>query len=88
MPDQPKALPGELDTDAAPAIVCGDCRHQVDPEPNGGDAQAAASDVSGDWYCPRCARLACGRRECSECRSVICTDCGAVLELVDELGIG
>jgi hypothetical protein len=88
MPDQPKALPGELDTDAAPAIVCGDCRQRVQPQPHGGDARAASMEDSRDWYCPCCARTARGRRECPECRSAICADCGAVLELVDELGIG
>ena len=39
-------------------------------------------------YCPEC-RAECEHPlVCGDCRAVICNRCGAVLESVDELGIG
>jgi hypothetical protein len=88
MPDQPKIPPRDPVRGGSAGIVCGDCREPVDTAERQGNVRALESRDSGDWYCPYCARLARGRLECAECRAMICGDCGAVLELADELGIG
>lgn len=88
MPDEPKIPPRDHVRAGSVGIVCGDCREPVDPAGREGDARAAESRDSGEWYCPYCAQRAGGRLECTECRAMICSKCGAVLELADELGIG
>lgn len=88
MPDQPKTPPRDSAGAASAGIVCGDCREPVDPAGREGDAGAAESRDPGDWYCPYCAQPARRRLECAGCRAMICRECGAVLELADELGIG
>lgn len=39
-------------------------------------------------YCPQCQEECARPLVCGDCRAVICNRCGAVLEKVDELGIG
>lgn len=88
MPDQPKNSPGESTGGGGRGVVCGDCREAVDSARRGVNVRRGDSSDHADWYCPNCARSAPAGFECPACRSVICRDCGAVLELVDELGIG
>lgn len=88
MPDQPKIPPSDPVRAGSAGIVCGDCREPVDTAEREGDAGAAKSRDSGDWYCPYCSQPARRQLECTRCRAMICPECGAVLELADELGIG
>ncbi len=39
-------------------------------------------------YCPTCDREVTDPLVCGDCAAIICRRCGAVLEKVDELGIG
>jgi hypothetical protein len=41
-----------------------------------------------DFYCPACAKAVADPLVCGDCHAVICRQCGAVLERVDDLGIG
>jgi len=41
-----------------------------------------------DFYCPVCAKQVLDPLVCGDCQAVICRRCGAVLERIDELGIG
>jgi len=43
---------------------------------------------SPEFYCPGCARPVTDPLVCGDCRAVICRICGAVLERIDDLGIG
>ena len=88
MPDEPKIPPRDLAGVGSAGIVCGDCHEPVDPARRDSDAGAAKSRESGEWYCPYCSQPIPEPLECVECRAMICGDCGAVLELADELGIG
>lgn len=84
MPDQPKNPPVE----PTGGIVCGDCREPIESRGQDTDVRRLDSGDYTDWYCPDCGRPASTGFECPACRSDICAECGAVLELVDELGIG
>ena len=88
MPDQPKNSPVEPAGGRGRRIVCGDCREPVDSMTGVADIRRPDSGDYTDWYCPGCARPVPAGFECPACRSVICAECGAVMELVDELGIG
>ena len=41
-----------------------------------------------EFYCPRCAKPVFDPLVCGDCSALICRQCGAPLERVDELGIG
>ena len=41
-----------------------------------------------EFYCPRCRQAVDRPLVCGDCAAVICRDCGAPLEQVDELGMG
>jgi hypothetical protein len=41
-----------------------------------------------DFYCPACAKPVTDPLVCGDCHAVICRQCGAVLERIDDLGIG
>lgn len=41
-----------------------------------------------EFYCPACARAIPDPLVCGDRRAVICRQCGAVLERIDDLGIG
>jgi hypothetical protein len=41
-----------------------------------------------DFYCPACAKAVPDPLVCCDCQAVICRQCGAVLERIDDLGIG
>ena len=43
---------------------------------------------SVDFYCPSCQKPVSQPLVCGDCHAVICRDCGAPLEKIDELGIG
>jgi endogenous inhibitor of DNA gyrase (YacG/DUF329 family) len=51
---------------------------QPEPEPS----------PPADLYCPRCGKTVDRPLICGDCMAVICRECGAPLERVDELGIG
>ena len=41
-----------------------------------------------DFYCPHCAKPVAEPLVCGDCHALICRECGAVLERIDDLGIG
>jgi hypothetical protein len=41
-----------------------------------------------DFYCPTCSKAVADPLICGDCHSVICRQCGTVLERIDDLGIG
>lgn len=46
------------------------------------------SGGAAEFYCPQCARGVERPLVCGDCLAMICRECGAVLERVDELGLG
>lgn len=40
------------------------------------------------FYCPQCHRQVADPLVCQDCLAILCRQCGAVLERVEELGIG
>jgi hypothetical protein len=48
------------------------------------------ADIQKDYeyYCPRCQKPVSDPLACGDCSAIICRQCGAPLERVDELGIG
>jgi len=53
---------------------------KAEDQKKGGDATM--------FYCPQCDRAVAEPLCCGDCGSLICRECGAALEQVDELGIG
>ena len=43
---------------------------------------------AAEFYCPKCEKPVTEPLACGDCGSLICRDCGAPLERVDDLGIG
>lgn len=49
---------------------------------------SAEERESAEFYCPQCAKPVSKPLVCGDCTALICRDCGASLERVDDLGIG
>ncbi len=47
-----------------------------------------APHPSDGFYCPQCQAECAQPLVCGDCQAVICNRCGAVLEEIDDLGIG
>ncbi|MDE3181203.1 MAG: hypothetical protein KGM47_16285 [Acidobacteriota bacterium] len=47
-----------------------------------------ANEEAETLYCPSCRVVTTDPLVCGDCAAIICRRCGAVLEQVDELGIG
>lgn len=66
-------------------VVCGDCRHPLEPEAsiaaNGGVSEAAL-------YCPQCRAGTRDGFKCPHCGSEVCRQCGSILESPADLGYG
>jgi hypothetical protein len=45
-------------------------------------------EPAAEFYCPTCARAVADPLVCGDCCALICRVCGAVLERIDELGMG
>ncbi|MBI1897845.1 MAG: hypothetical protein HYZ57_02290 [Acidobacteria bacterium] len=45
-------------------------------------------ESSTEYYCPRCRKPVAEPLVCGDCAAIICRECGAPLERVDDLGIG
>lgn len=41
-----------------------------------------------EFYCPNCQKAVAEPLVCGDCHALICRECGTVLEVIDELGIG
>ena len=48
------------------------------------ETQPGASEL----YCPQCRVAVDKPLVCGDCMAVICRECGAVLERIDDLGLG
>ena len=46
------------------------------------------NETKAEFYCPQCAKPVREPLVCGDCRALLCRDCGTVLEMVDELGMG
>jgi hypothetical protein len=46
------------------------------------------AEPPAEFYCPTCAKAVADPLVCGDCRALICRTCGAVLERIDELGVG
>jgi predicted amidophosphoribosyltransferase len=47
-----------------------------------------SNDDPVEYYCARCRKPVSDPLMCGDCGALICRQCGAPLERVDELGIG
>ena len=52
------------------------------------DGMAESPAPSEGLYCPQCQAECSHPLVCGDCQAVICNRCGAVLERIDDLGIG
>jgi hypothetical protein len=48
----------------------------------------AMADPAPEFYCARCRKAVAEPLVCGDCMALLCRDCGAVLERVDDLGLG